>query len=119
GHMGGSVPWLRRMDRHPPTQPLWTAGGFFRDGHAPRVVVRLLARDAGDPWGLPAPRREARMRGAATDIPVDDLRIDICVCTYRRPELEDTLLSLGGLNVPAGATVRIIVADNDAAPSAR
>jgi succinoglycan biosynthesis protein ExoM len=46
-------------------------------------------------------------------------RIDICVCTYRRPELELTLRSLGALETPANATVRIIVADNDAVPSAR
>ena len=47
------------------------------------------------------------------------LRIDICVCTYRRRELDDTLRSLGELIVPANAAVRIIVADNDATPSAR
>jgi succinoglycan biosynthesis protein ExoM len=47
------------------------------------------------------------------------VRIDICVCTYRRPALEDTLHSIGMLNVPDGAAVRVIVADNDAVPSAR
>ena len=47
------------------------------------------------------------------------LRIDVCVCTYRRRELEATLLSLGAMYVPGNAAVRIIVADNDAAPSAR
>jgi succinoglycan biosynthesis protein ExoM len=47
------------------------------------------------------------------------VRIDICVCTYRRPALEDTLQSIGMLNVPDGAAVRVIVADNDAVPSAR
>jgi len=46
-------------------------------------------------------------------------RIDICVCTYRRPELELTLRSLGALEVPPEATVRIVVADNDVQPSAR
>ncbi|WP_311029728.1 glycosyltransferase [Mesorhizobium koreense] len=52
------------------------------------------------------------MRGAG-------VRIDISVCTYRRPGLEDTLRSIGALNVPDGAVVRIVVADNDAVPSAR
>lgn len=47
------------------------------------------------------------------------LRIDVCICTYRRRELEDTLLSIGALAVPAGAIVRVIVADNDDEPSAR
>jgi succinoglycan biosynthesis protein ExoM len=46
-------------------------------------------------------------------------RIDVCVCTYRRRELEDTLRSIGAMTVPADTAVRIIVADNDTAPSAR
>ncbi|WFU06450.1 glycosyltransferase family 2 protein (plasmid) [Rhizobium sp. CB3171] len=47
------------------------------------------------------------------------VRIDIAVCTYRRAELDQTLLSLAVLTVPVGVTVRIIVADNDVTPSAR
>ncbi|WP_274631343.1 glycosyltransferase [Arvimicrobium flavum] len=47
------------------------------------------------------------------------LRIDVCVCTYRRRELDDTLLSIAALSLPANATVRVIVADNDVVPSAR
>lgn len=49
----------------------------------------------------------------------DLLRIDIGVCTFRRPQLEKTLRSLAGLHVPAGVTLRIVVADNDTVPSAR
>jgi succinoglycan biosynthesis protein ExoM len=45
--------------------------------------------------------------------------IDICVCTYRRPELELTLRSLAALETPPNSTVRIVVADNDTQPSAR
>ncbi|MBZ9676453.1 glycosyltransferase [Mesorhizobium sp. ES1-1] len=45
--------------------------------------------------------------------------IDIGVCTFRRPELADTLRSLGAMDVPEGFDVRIIVADNDDTPSAR
>ena len=48
-----------------------------------------------------------------------DLRIDVCVCTYRRRELEDTLRSIGALTVPPNATIRVIVADNDVEPTAR
>jgi len=51
--------------------------------------------------------------------PRQETRIDVCVCTYRRPELELTLRSLGALEVPLDTTVRIIVADNDVQPSAR
>lgn len=45
--------------------------------------------------------------------------VDICVCTYRRPYLAETLRSLAGLTLPPATTARIIVADNDATPSAR
>lgn len=45
--------------------------------------------------------------------------VDIGICTFRRPELRDTLLSLFKLEVPAGVRVRLIIADNDAEPSAR
>ncbi|SMF09958.1 succinoglycan biosynthesis protein ExoM [Xaviernesmea oryzae] len=47
------------------------------------------------------------------------IRIDIGICTYRRPELQATLRSLFALTVPADAELRLIVADNDAGPSAR
>jgi len=46
------------------------------------------------------------------------IRIDIGICTYRRPELAETLTSLFEIAVPAGAQLRLIVADNDAGPSA-
>lgn len=46
-------------------------------------------------------------------------RIDICVCTFRRPQLADTIRSLAALNAPKGYTLGILVADNDDEPSAR
>lgn len=54
---------------------------------------------------------------AATEMPVD-IRVDIAVCTFRRPELAETLRSLASITVPEGTAIRIIVADNDAEPSA-
>ncbi|WP_018857331.1 glycosyltransferase [Rhizobium sp. 42MFCr.1] len=47
------------------------------------------------------------------------LQIDIGICTYRRASLDEALLSLAVLAVPDGATLRIIVADNDKVPSAK
>ena len=44
--------------------------------------------------------------------------IEICVCTFRRASLANTLHSLGKQVVPDGATLRVIVADNDETPSA-
>lgn len=46
-------------------------------------------------------------------------RVDIGICTFRRPQLKQTLRSLAGLRVPSGTTMRIMIADNDSAPSAR
>jgi len=50
---------------------------------------------------------------------VKPMQIDIGVCTYRRASLDEALLSLAALAVPDGATLRIIVADNDKIASAR
>ena len=45
--------------------------------------------------------------------------IDICVCTFRRASLRDTLQSLAAQNLPAGLAMRVIVTDNDETPSAK
>ncbi|EBA11553.1 glycosyltransferase family 2 protein [Roseobacter sp. CCS2] len=45
--------------------------------------------------------------------------LDICVCTYRRPELTKTLTSLMALVLPDGYDVAILVVDNDDHPSAQ
>ena len=45
--------------------------------------------------------------------------IDICVCTFRRPELADTLRSIAAMDKPAGFEVGVVVADNDDQPSAQ
>lgn len=51
--------------------------------------------------------------------PHNSKTVDIGICTYRRPALVATLLSLFELEVPEGVTVRLIVADNDEEPSAK
>jgi succinoglycan biosynthesis protein ExoM len=45
--------------------------------------------------------------------------VDVCICTYRRASLADTLRSIAAQQLPSGLNVRVIVADNDDAPSAR
>ncbi len=47
------------------------------------------------------------------------VKVDIGICTYRRPAVVATLLSLFELTVPKDINVRLIVADNDAEPSAK
>lgn len=44
--------------------------------------------------------------------------VDICLCTFRRPFLAETLRSIANLEA-SGLSVRVIVADNDAVPSAQ
>lgn len=46
------------------------------------------------------------------------LKVDIGICTYRRPAVIATLKSLFELDVPHGVAVRLIVADNDVEPTA-
>jgi len=46
-------------------------------------------------------------------------KIDICVCTFRRPELADTLKSIAAQRLPRGVSRRVIVSDNDDVPSAK
>lgn len=45
-------------------------------------------------------------------------KLDICVCTFRRASLAETLRSLHALVVPDDFCVRILVIDNDDTPSA-
>jgi succinoglycan biosynthesis protein ExoM len=47
------------------------------------------------------------------------LRVDVCVCTFRRETVSDLIASLARMELPAGAAIRVIVADNDDTPSAR
>jgi succinoglycan biosynthesis protein ExoM len=47
------------------------------------------------------------------------VRVDVCVCTYRRASLADTLGSIARLELPSGIDVRVIIADNDDVPSAQ
>lgn len=48
-----------------------------------------------------------------------DIAVDVAACTFRRPQLHETLRSIAALAVPPGVSVRVIVADNDVTPSAR
>ncbi|QDY71624.1 glycosyltransferase family 2 protein [Qingshengfaniella alkalisoli] len=47
------------------------------------------------------------------------VHIEICVCTFRRPILRQTLDSLARQELPEGVTISVLVIDNDVSPSAR
>jgi len=44
--------------------------------------------------------------------------LDICICTFRRPELADTLRSVAALDKPEGFDIGVVIADNDDKPTA-
>lgn len=46
-------------------------------------------------------------------------RLDVLLCTFRRPEVRETLRSLDALELPEGIALRVVVADNDETPTAR
>ncbi|MEM1274560.1 MAG: glycosyltransferase family 2 protein [Pseudomonadota bacterium] len=46
-------------------------------------------------------------------------RIDICVCTFRRPHVIETLASLHAQNLPHDVAARVLVIDNDDTPTAK
>lgn len=46
-------------------------------------------------------------------------RLDICICTYRRPAVAEAVSSVLAQEVPLGIEVRVLVVDNDAEPTAR
>ncbi len=46
-------------------------------------------------------------------------RVDILICTFRRPEVLRTLDSLAAMDVPSDIAIRVVIADNDDTPSAR
>lgn len=47
------------------------------------------------------------------------MNVDVCVCTFRRPILRETLRSLSAQALSADVAMRVVVADNDATASAR
>ncbi len=62
----------------------------------------------------------APVNGLRWQEPADlDTTVDICVCTFRRGSIADTLRSLAALRLPHGMTIRVIVADNDETDAAR
>ena len=46
------------------------------------------------------------------------ISVDVCVCTYRRETVRETLRSVAAQRLPPGVQVRVIVADNDVQPEA-
>lgn len=48
-----------------------------------------------------------------------ETKVDVCVCTFRREAIRETLVSLARQNLPSSVAMRVVVADNDTIPSAR
>ena len=45
--------------------------------------------------------------------------IDICICTFQRPHITETLQSIAKMNIHDDVAVRVIIADNDETPSSQ
>ena len=56
---------------------------------------------------------------AASPVPLRGIGVDVCLCTFRRPQVVETLASIAAQRVPPGLRLRVIVADNDDTPSAK
>lgn len=46
-------------------------------------------------------------------------RIDILMCTFRRPQVGEAIEAIGRLHLPEGAELRLVIADNDDTDSGR
>lgn len=46
-------------------------------------------------------------------------RIDILMCTFRRPQVSEAIAAIGRLRLPDAAELRLVIADNDDTDSAR
>lgn len=64
-----------------------------------------------------ASKRSRLMKNLMTCNPV--VRVDVLICTFRRDSIKETLNSVDVQNLPQNVSVRVIVADNDDAPSAK
>ena len=47
------------------------------------------------------------------------MKIDICMCTFKRPQIKDTLESLANLHLNDSHTIRVVIADNDETSGAK
>ena len=47
------------------------------------------------------------------------MRVDVCICTFRRPQVTETLASVEAARRPENLRMRIIVVDNDDRPTAK
>lgn len=47
------------------------------------------------------------------------MKIDLCICTFRRPHITETMASVAAAEIPPGATLRLVIVDNDETPTAQ
>ena len=88
------------------------AGTLGPQPFLPVLTSRWMAHGLQSPKAMPPDTSSQQPRTYSQSV-------DVCVCTYRRPSVTDTLASLAKQSLPEGWVMRIIVADNDDAPSAQ
>lgn len=80
---------------------------MFRSSIAPQTP-------SAEPWAKQDPPDAPITRPGNRNV-----SIDVCICTFRRASVLDTLASITGQRLPPGITLRMIVADNDDRPTMR
>lgn len=50
---------------------------------------------------------------------MNEIKIDVCICTYDRASIVPTLSSIARQQVPAGCRLRVVIADNNVVPLLR
>lgn len=68
---------------------------------------------------MTAPPADRLEPGSSPSVGTVPERIDVCICTFRRRSIVDAIESVARQQLPAGFSLRVIVADNDEVPSAR
>jgi len=83
------------------------------------VLARLGRMFSKRAAPMPIPRGAAMGNLPDVETPTDTIEVDVCICTFRRTSLRDTLLSIAAQRLPPGVTMRVVVADNDETPSGK
>ena len=91
-----------------------------------RAAERNRAAPGGFPSRPPDERRRRSVRRRRPGLYFDSFgaarpkaSVDVCICTYRRPQLAEALWSVAGQRHIDDLELRVIVVDNDDTPSAR
>ena len=62
---------------------------------------------------------ESHVARPASNGAAEPATVDVCICTYRRPQVVEAIQSVAKQALPPNVQVRLVIADNSAEASAR